>query len=289
MACGLAFCISVFGAAFLTLRFRRSSPRTASWVAVAICAVVGGVLLGIAADKMLHESYGIGGWLIQGLLLAAGMAAPLLSANALMTGRPLPTFLDVLGPPEGRSPQLLTRVLGFTLIVTTADRCRDRARPRVRRALARFPVRRADHGRGAVLRGVIPSLRRNRAHGRLPKPCSPDCSPSLCPGSPSTKGRTTGNRCGPARRISSSASRYGGRARLPLPKRHSTAQRPSLWKSVRHLAVRRWDRRSGGEARELKPRARPLGEQPGPRILRAAMLAFPKTGWGACQRTRQRT
>ena len=119
MACGLVFCISVFGAAFLTLRFRPSSPRTASWVAVAICAVVGGILLGIGADKMLRESYGIGGWLIQGLLLAAGMAAPLLSANALMTGRPLPTFLDVLGPPEGRSPHPMTRVLGFTLIVTT--------------------------------------------------------------------------------------------------------------------------------------------------------------------------
>jgi len=119
MASGLALCIAVFGAAWLTVRRQPPSPRTASWVAVAICAIAGGILLGISADKMLHESYGIGGWLIQGLLLAAGIAAPLLSANALMMGRPLPTFLEILAPSEGQSPPLVTRVLGFTLIVTT--------------------------------------------------------------------------------------------------------------------------------------------------------------------------
>ena len=61
---------------------------------------VGGILLGIGADKMLHESYGIGGWLVQGLLLAAGMAAPLLSANALMTGRRFRRFLKCWGRPK---------------------------------------------------------------------------------------------------------------------------------------------------------------------------------------------
>ena len=119
MACGLMLCIGVFGAALLTLRRSPSSPRPASWVAVAICATLSGILLGIGADKMLHESYGVGGWLIQGLLLAAGVAAPLLSANALMTERPLPTFLEILGPPEVRSWPLTTRLLGFALIVTT--------------------------------------------------------------------------------------------------------------------------------------------------------------------------
>ena len=119
MACGLVLCTCVFGAALLTLRRRPSSPRPASWVAVAICATLSGILLGIGADKMLHESYGFGGWLIQGLLLAAGVAAPLLSANALMTERPLPTFLEILGPPEVRSWPVTTRLFGLTLIVTT--------------------------------------------------------------------------------------------------------------------------------------------------------------------------
>ena len=116
---GLVFCACVFGTALLTLRLRPSSPRTTAWVAVAICATVGGILLGIGAEKMLRESFGIGGWLLQGLLLTAGMAAPLLSAHALMTGLPLPTFLDVLGPPEGRGPSFMTKILGLTLIVTT--------------------------------------------------------------------------------------------------------------------------------------------------------------------------
>jgi exo-beta-1,3-glucanase (GH17 family) len=119
MGFGLVFCACVFGAALLTLRLRPSSPRTSAWAAVAICATVGGILLGIGVEKMLLESYGVGGWLLRGLLMAAGMAAPVLSAHALMTGLPLPTFLEVLGPAEGRGLSLMTRILGVTLIVTT--------------------------------------------------------------------------------------------------------------------------------------------------------------------------
>ena len=119
MACGMVLCTCVFGAAWLTLRRRPSSPRLAPWVAVAISATTGGILLGISAEKMLHESYGIGGWLVQGLLLAAGIVAPLLSANALISGRALPSFLEVLGPAQGRSQSFMTNMLGITLIVTT--------------------------------------------------------------------------------------------------------------------------------------------------------------------------
>jgi len=119
MACGMVLCICVFGGALLTLKRRPLRPGLASWVAVAISATVGGILLGISADKMLHESYGFGGWLLQGLLLAGGIAAPLLSTNALMSGRALPAFLEVLGPPKGRTQLFMTNMLGVTLIVTT--------------------------------------------------------------------------------------------------------------------------------------------------------------------------
>jgi hypothetical protein len=119
MVCGMVLCISVFGAALLTLRRRPSSPRLAVWIAVAVSATVGGILLGISADKMLHESDGIGGWLVQGLLLAVGIVAPLLSMNALMSGRALPSFLEVLGPPKDRTQVFMTNMLGITLIVTT--------------------------------------------------------------------------------------------------------------------------------------------------------------------------
>jgi exo-beta-1,3-glucanase (GH17 family) len=118
LGCGLALSISVFGAALLTLRRRSLPPRSISWVAVAVSATVGGILLGVSAENMFYQSYGLFGWLGRGLLLAAGIAAPLLSSNALMSGRALPTFLELIGPRETRTRSLPTMVLGFTLTVT---------------------------------------------------------------------------------------------------------------------------------------------------------------------------
>jgi glucan 1,3-beta-glucosidase len=110
--------VLVFLAAVLTLRRRPWTPRLISWIAVAICAATGGILFGIAADKMVYESYGFGGWLQWGALLAAAIASPLLCAHALMSGRSLPTFLELLGPREDRSKSLLTWLLGIALVVT---------------------------------------------------------------------------------------------------------------------------------------------------------------------------
>ena len=68
---------------------------------------------------MLYESYGIGGWLKWGGLLAVGIASPMLCANALMSGRALPTFLELLGPRDQRARSVLTFLLGASLLVTT--------------------------------------------------------------------------------------------------------------------------------------------------------------------------
>ncbi|MDP1881731.1 MAG: beta-(1-6) glucans synthase, partial [Bradyrhizobium sp.] len=119
MGSGMALSILVFGAAWLTLRRRPWTPRLAAWVAVGISATAAGILLGVAADKMIHESYGIGGWLKWGALLAAGIASPMLCANALMSGRALPTFLELLGPRVARTRSVLTALLGTVLLVTT--------------------------------------------------------------------------------------------------------------------------------------------------------------------------
>jgi exo-beta-1,3-glucanase (GH17 family) len=118
MGCGMALSIFVFGAAWLTLRRRPWTPRLAAWIAVGIFATTSGILLGVAADKVFYESYGFGGWLRSGALLAAGVAAPLLCANTLMSGRALPTFLELLGPREDRTRSVPTVLLGMTLIVT---------------------------------------------------------------------------------------------------------------------------------------------------------------------------
>ena len=118
MAAGMALSAMTFLAALLTLRRRPWTPRFETWIAVAISATTAGSLLGLAADKMYFESYHIVSWLQWGALLAAAIASPLLCANALMAGRPLPTFLDWLGPRETRSKSTLTILLGLALAVT---------------------------------------------------------------------------------------------------------------------------------------------------------------------------
>jgi glucan 1,3-beta-glucosidase len=118
MACGMGLSVLVFFAAGLTLRRRPWKPRLASWIAVALSATTGGILFGVAADKLFYESYGFGGWLGWGALLAAAIASPLLCANALMSGRALPTFVELLGPRETRTRSVLTVILGAALLIT---------------------------------------------------------------------------------------------------------------------------------------------------------------------------
>jgi hypothetical protein len=120
MAGGMVLAVLVFAVAFLTLRRRPWTPRLASWVAVGVIATSAGILLGIAADKMFYESYGLGGWLFWGALLAAAIVSPLFSAHALMSGRSLPTFLELLGPKNFRRRSALTLVLGLTLAVVAS-------------------------------------------------------------------------------------------------------------------------------------------------------------------------
>jgi glucan 1,3-beta-glucosidase len=119
MGCGMALSVLVYGAAWLTLRRRPWTPRRVSWVAVAISATTAGILLGVAADKMFVESYGFGGWLGWGALLVAALVSPLLCANALMSGRSLPTFLELMGPRDVRTRSLPAVILGAALVVTT--------------------------------------------------------------------------------------------------------------------------------------------------------------------------
>jgi exo-beta-1,3-glucanase (GH17 family) len=119
MACGMALSVLIFGSAWLALRRRPWTPRLASWLAVGISATTAGILLGVASDKMFYESYGFGGWLGWGSLLTAAIVSPLFCANALMSGGSLPTFLELLGPRDGRTRSVPTIILGAALLVTS--------------------------------------------------------------------------------------------------------------------------------------------------------------------------
>ncbi|WP_342722041.1 beta-(1-6) glucans synthase [Bradyrhizobium sp. B097] len=119
MAGGMALSIAIFLAAWLTLRRRPWTPRPSAWIAVAISATTAGTLLGIAGDKMYYESYGVGGWLHWGVLLAAAIASPLLTAHALIAGRSLPTFLELVGPRDYRGKGAIGALLAIVLVITT--------------------------------------------------------------------------------------------------------------------------------------------------------------------------
>jgi exo-beta-1,3-glucanase (GH17 family) len=116
MASGMILALSVYAAAWFGQRRKPWKPRPSSWIAVGVSATVGGILLGIAIDKMMYESFGIGGWLRWGSLLVATAAAPMLCANALMSGRALPAFVELIGAGENRPRSFPTFALGIVLI-----------------------------------------------------------------------------------------------------------------------------------------------------------------------------
>jgi glucan 1,3-beta-glucosidase len=117
MGAGMGLSLIVFVSAWFTTRRRPWTPRLASWIAVFISATTAGILFGVAADKMFYESFGFGGWLKWGALLLAGVVSSILSANAVVSGRPLPTFLDMFGPRgQGTSLSLSMFCLGACLV-----------------------------------------------------------------------------------------------------------------------------------------------------------------------------
>jgi exo-beta-1,3-glucanase (GH17 family) len=119
LCCGLAFSACVFAAGFWASRRRSNLPRPEWWAAVALSATAGGILLGLAAEKWLYESFGLFSWVMQSLLLAAAIAAPLLAAVAVMSQRALPSLRDVIGRTESRVRSMETVMLGSTLAVLT--------------------------------------------------------------------------------------------------------------------------------------------------------------------------
>jgi exo-beta-1,3-glucanase (GH17 family) len=118
MGGGLALGLAIFAVALTTRRAGRSASGFAPWLAVTTCAVSSGILVGLATEKALDESYGPAGWLFQGWLLAAGAVLPLLCSNAVMAGRPLPAFVELFGPRAGRTRSWPAIILGTTFTVT---------------------------------------------------------------------------------------------------------------------------------------------------------------------------
>ncbi|SDJ45457.1 glucan 1,3-beta-glucosidase [Bradyrhizobium sp. Rc2d] len=118
MGSGMALAILAFGAAWLTLRRKPRESGLVSWIAVGVSATTAGTIFGVAAQKMVFESNGAGGWLLWGSLLLAATASPVFGANALMSGRPSPSFLELLGPRDYQTESAVAVVHGLVWIVT---------------------------------------------------------------------------------------------------------------------------------------------------------------------------
>jgi glucan 1,3-beta-glucosidase len=118
MAAGVAYAALIFTVGFARLRRRPWSPRWFVWPAIALWAASGGILLGIAAEKLVVESLHAGDFARSGLLLLAGFVAPLVAADALLTRRGLPALAELIGPREMRLRWVGTAILGVCLLLT---------------------------------------------------------------------------------------------------------------------------------------------------------------------------
>jgi glucan 1,3-beta-glucosidase len=118
-AAGLALAIFVF--TVVIVRGRSSStagePDTAAWIGIATNAVAIGIFAPWAAQNMVLESLGPGGWLRSVVLVATAVLAPLLGAIALSERVAVPNFAEVIGPSDRRVRNPLSLALGTVLMV----------------------------------------------------------------------------------------------------------------------------------------------------------------------------
>ncbi|HEY4774956.1 MAG TPA: beta-(1-6) glucans synthase, partial [Xanthobacteraceae bacterium] len=123
---GLALAGAVFAAALFTGRGVAQPARLAAapaqrviLVGVLVDAVIPGVLIGWAIEKIPSESFGLGGWVRSLALAVVAIAAPVAATAALVRkSAPVP-FRRVLGRRSERPPDALALALGAALALVT--------------------------------------------------------------------------------------------------------------------------------------------------------------------------
>lgn len=159
---------------------------------------------------MFYESYGPGTLLLSGALLGAATASPVFGANALMSGRALPTFLELLGPKDYRTLSGLAIMHGLAWLVTIVIGTETAI------GLV-FDPRYKDFPFAALTMAAVPFaamtlLDRPRKESALWRnQYLPACFWWRLSIRDLTKGRTTGSRCGLALLICCLRLRCGGR------------------------------------------------------------------------------
>lgn len=117
---GVAFVTIIFAAAGWTRRLdgTASSP-VVPWVAVAVIALAGGTMLGLAVEKTVYESLGLGAWLRSGALVALAAFVPIAAASTVMRGTVVPSFADSLARGETAKSARPDLVTGLLIVAVT--------------------------------------------------------------------------------------------------------------------------------------------------------------------------
>lgn len=114
---GVGLTFLTFAAAWVLARRATREPGQREWLAVAAIALAPGILAGWAVENALIESLGLGGWLRSLTLAGAAIAAPLVTAAALVSGVEIPSFAQVLARAGDRLRDPLTLALGAILML----------------------------------------------------------------------------------------------------------------------------------------------------------------------------
>jgi exo-beta-1,3-glucanase (GH17 family) len=118
-AAGVALAALVFAAVLLAWRFRliEKAPAGQVLIVTAANALAIGIFAPWAAQNMLLESLGPGGWVRSATLVIVAILAPIAATLAIAGGISVPSFARVIGPGEGRLRDPLAAAPGFVLIV----------------------------------------------------------------------------------------------------------------------------------------------------------------------------
>ena len=150
----------VFAATMLGRRKASAAedPGILSWLAIALNALVAGMLIGWTIENAAIESLGISGWLHSVAFAALAVIAPVAGGVALARPGMVPTFAQMIGAKPDRQRDRLELTIGFALMALTVLAIEVRIGAGFRSALPRLSVRTADRCGDAIpAAGVCPA------------------------------------------------------------------------------------------------------------------------------------
>lgn len=114
---GVGLAAFVFLAAWTARRRGAPEPGALGWLAVSLMAAAAGLMIGWGGEKMVRESLGLGGWLRSLTMAMVAVTAPVVAATALVRGRTVPSFAEILRGDSSRALDALSFTVGGVLVV----------------------------------------------------------------------------------------------------------------------------------------------------------------------------